>query len=59
MRFEYSRPNAHPYRKLRTTRSTCDLDVVPNRPRKTKVNCALINVRGLGGSASSLVVNRI
>jgi 3-oxoacyl-[acyl-carrier-protein] synthase II len=37
----------------------CDLDIVPNHPRKTKVNCALINVRGLGGSASSLVVNRV
>ena len=37
----------------------CDLDVIPNRPRKSKVNCALINVRGLGGSASSLVVNRV
>ena len=37
----------------------CDLDVVPRRPRKAKVNRALLNVRGLGGSASSLVVNRV
>ncbi len=37
----------------------CDLDVVPSRPRKTKLNRALLNVRGLGGSASSLVVNRV
>jgi len=37
----------------------CDLDVVPSRPRRTKLNRALVNVRGLGGSASSLVVNRV
>src|SRR5206468_8306377 len=29
----------------------CDLDFVPNRPRKVKLNSALVNVRGLGGSA--------
>ena len=37
----------------------CDLDFVPNHPRKSKVDCALINVRGLGGSASSMVVSRV
>ena len=37
----------------------CDLDIVPNRARKANVNCALINVRGLGGSASTMVVNRV
>ncbi len=37
----------------------CDLDFVPNRARKSKVDCALINVRGLGGSASTMVVNRV
>jgi 3-oxoacyl-[acyl-carrier-protein] synthase II len=37
----------------------CDLDFVPNRLRKAKVDCAIINVRGLGGSASTMVVNRI
>lgn len=36
----------------------CDLDFVPNRARRARVNCALINVRGLGGGASSLVVRR-
>jgi 3-oxoacyl-[acyl-carrier-protein] synthase II len=36
----------------------CDLDVVPNRSRKSSINCALVNVRGLGGSASTLVVSR-
>ena len=37
----------------------CDLDCVPNRARKAKLNCILMNVRGLGGSASSLVMNRV
>jgi 3-oxoacyl-[acyl-carrier-protein] synthase II len=37
----------------------CDLDFVPNRGRKAKVDCALINVRGLGGSASAMVVSRV
>lgn len=37
----------------------CDLDVVPNRARRAKVDCALINVRGLGGSANTMVVNRL
>jgi 3-oxoacyl-[acyl-carrier-protein] synthase II len=37
----------------------CDLDCVPNRPRKVKLNSALVNVRGLGGSASTMVLNRI
>jgi len=37
---------------------TCDLDFVPDRPRKLKLDCILMNVRGLGGSTSSLVVER-
>jgi 3-oxoacyl-[acyl-carrier-protein] synthase II len=37
----------------------CDLDIVPNHPRKAKVKRALVNVRGIGGSASSLVINRV
>jgi 3-oxoacyl-[acyl-carrier-protein] synthase II len=37
----------------------CDLDFVPNRPRKAKLDCGLINVRGLGGSASTMVVTRV
>jgi 3-oxoacyl-[acyl-carrier-protein] synthase II len=37
----------------------CDLDCVPNRARKVKLNSALVNVRGLGGSASTMVLNRI
>lgn len=37
----------------------CDLGFIHSRPRKAKVNCALLNVRGLGGSASTMVVNRV
>lgn len=37
----------------------CDLDFVPNRSRKTAISCALVNVRGLGGSASTMIVNRV
>ena len=37
----------------------CDLDFVPQRSRKANLNCILVNVRGLGGSASSLIVNRV
>jgi 3-oxoacyl-[acyl-carrier-protein] synthase II len=37
----------------------CDLDFVPARSRKARINTALINVRGLGGSASSLVLGRV
>ena len=37
----------------------CDLDFVPKRARRTKIDCVLINVRGLGGSASTMLVNRV
>jgi 3-oxoacyl-[acyl-carrier-protein] synthase II len=37
----------------------CDLDCVPNRARKAKLDSALVNVRGLGGSASTMVLNRL
>jgi 3-oxoacyl-(acyl-carrier-protein) synthase len=37
----------------------CDLDFVPGRARKARLNCALINVRGLGGGNSSMVVERV
>ncbi len=36
----------------------CDLDFVPLRPRRAKLTRALLNVRGLGGSTSSMVVAR-
>lgn len=37
----------------------CDLDFVAGRARKSRANCALLNVRGLGGGNSSMVVERI
>jgi 3-oxoacyl-[acyl-carrier-protein] synthase II len=37
----------------------CDLDYVPRRFRNRRINTALINVRGLGGGNSSMVVERV
>jgi len=37
----------------------CDLNFVPLRARKAKLELHLMNFRGLGGSASSLVVDRV
>jgi 3-oxoacyl-[acyl-carrier-protein] synthase II len=37
----------------------CDLDYVSGGSRPRKINTALINVRGLGGGNSSLVVERV
>jgi 3-oxoacyl-[acyl-carrier-protein] synthase II len=37
----------------------CDLDYVVGRGRARKINTALINVRGLGGGNSSMVVERV
>ncbi len=37
----------------------CDLDVVPNHPRKARIERVMVNVRGLGGSASSMVLGRV
>jgi 3-oxoacyl-[acyl-carrier-protein] synthase II len=48
-----------PSANYETPDPACDLDFVPKRARKANVNCALVNVRGLGGNASSLVVDRI
>jgi 3-oxoacyl-[acyl-carrier-protein] synthase II len=36
----------------------CDLDFVRFAPRRAKVDCVLVNVRGLGGSASTMLLNR-
>jgi 3-oxoacyl-(acyl-carrier-protein) synthase len=47
-----------PTANYETADPSCDLDFVPNHPRKAKLDAILINVRGLGGSASSLVVER-
>lgn len=48
-----------PTANYETPDPACDLDFVPNRARRASINCALVNVRGLGGNASSLVVDRI
>ena len=48
-----------PTSNYETADPRCDLDVVPNRPRRANLNCVLINVRGLGGSASTMVLDRI
>ncbi|MEO7165705.1 MAG: beta-ketoacyl-[acyl-carrier-protein] synthase family protein [Spartobacteria bacterium] len=37
----------------------CDWDFVPRKARKTLLNCILINVRGLGGGNSSMVVEKV
>jgi len=37
----------------------CDLDFVPGRFRNRRIKTALINVRGLGGGNSSMVVERV
>lgn len=37
----------------------CDLDYVPGRFRNRRVDTALINVRGLGGGNSSMIVERV
>jgi 3-oxoacyl-[acyl-carrier-protein] synthase II len=36
----------------------CDLDYVPRLPRKVTVDCAMVNVHGLGGGNSSMIVER-
>ncbi len=47
-----------PTANYETPDPNCDLDFVPQRARRANVDCALINVRGLGGGASSMVVSR-
>ncbi len=37
----------------------CELDFVARKARKALLNCALINVRGLGGGNSSMVVEKV
>ena len=48
-----------PTANLRSFDPSCDLDFVPYRPRRAKIDCALINVRGIGGTASTLVIHRL
>ncbi len=39
--------------------SDCDLDIVRGRARRAKLNRILINVRGLGGGNSTMIVERV
>ncbi len=36
----------------------CDLNFVANRPRRTRIDRALVNVRGIGGSAATMIILR-
>ncbi|HOL22002.1 MAG TPA: beta-ketoacyl-[acyl-carrier-protein] synthase family protein [bacterium] len=36
----------------------CDLDYVPNYPRKNEINIALVNSHGFGGANSSVLIRR-
>ena len=36
----------------------CDLDIVPNEPRKAKVDIAMSNSLGFGGHNSSIVIKK-
>ncbi len=42
-----------------TPNGGCDLDFVPGQARKARLHCILINVRGLGGGNTSMVVERV
>lgn len=48
-----------PTTNLEVADPDCDLDFVPNHARRQKLDCILMNVRGLGGGASSLVTERV
>ncbi len=37
----------------------CDLDYVPNKPRSNRIELALVNSHGLGGTSSSLLLRRV
>ena len=39
--------------------SDCDLDIVRGRARRANLNCILLNVRGLGGGNSTMIVERV
>ncbi len=47
-----------PTANLKSFDPSCDLDFVPGQARRGRIDCALINVRGIGGSASTLLLRR-
>jgi 3-oxoacyl-[acyl-carrier-protein] synthase II len=38
---------------------SCDLDYVAEGPRHAEINCCLLNIHGIGGVNSSMVVRRV
>lgn len=48
-----------PTANLRNPDPACDLDHVPLKPRKLSINTSAINVHGLGGGNSTILVKRI
>lgn len=48
-----------PTANFESAKAGYDLDFVPLQARRTRLNCALINVRGLGGGNSSMIVERV
>ena len=36
----------------------CDLDIVPNEPRKSKLNIVMSNSLGFGGHNSSIILKK-
>ncbi len=47
-----------PTANLETPDTGCDLDYVPEGPRFTELECVLVNIHGIGGTNSSLVLER-
>ena len=48
----------HPTLNLDTPDPECDLDYVPNKARRQKVNVAISNSMGIGGQNACLVIGR-
>ena len=50
---------APPTANYETPDPSCDLDYVPNKPRRTKIRRALVNIHGMGGGNSTLLVEAV
>lgn len=48
-----------PTANLNTPDPQCDLDYVPNTPRRARLNTALIDVHGLGGDNACIILQRM
>lgn len=49
----------HPTVNLETSDPECDLDYIPNKPRKMQVNTALSNSLGFGGHNTSIAIKKL